>query len=125
MTVTVNINPPRAFEESMRKLNIPYKIYGGLSFYQRKEIKDILAYFRLTTNPRDEEAIKRVINYPLRGIGKTTIENIIITANQHGVSIWDVICDFNAFPVAINQGAKNKIYEYKLQTGEKFNVFWY
>ncbi len=102
----------RAFEESMRKLNIPYKIYGGLSFYQRKEIKDILAYFRLTTNPRDEEAIKRVINYPLRGIGKTTIENIIITANQHGVSIWDVICDFNAFPVAINQGAKNKIYEF-------------
>ena len=102
----------RAFEESMRKLNIPYKIYGGLSFYQRKEIKDILAYFRLTTNPRDEEAIKRVINYPLRGIGKTTIENLIITANQHGVSIWDVICDFNAFPVAINQGAKNKIYEF-------------
>jgi DNA helicase-2/ATP-dependent DNA helicase PcrA len=102
----------RAFEESMRKLNIPYKIYGGLSFYQRKEIKDILAYFRLTTNPRDEEAIKRVINYPLRGIGKTTIENIIIAANQHGVSIWDVICDFNAFPVAINQGAKNKIYEF-------------
>jgi len=102
----------RAFEESMRKLNIPYKIYGGLSFYQRKEIKDILAYFRLTTNPRDEEAIKRVINYPLRGIGKTTIENIIIAANQHGVSIWDVICDFNAFPVPINQGAKNKIYEF-------------
>jgi len=102
----------RAFEESMRKLNIPYKIYGGLSFYQRKEIKDILAYFRLTTNPRDEEAIKRVINYPLRGIGKTTIENIIIAANQHGVSIWDVICDFNAFPVSINQGAKNKIYEF-------------
>ena len=102
----------RAFEESMRKLNIPYKIYGGLSFYQRKEIKDILAYFRLTTNPRDEEALKRVINYPLRGIGKTTIENMIITANQHNVSICDVICDFNAFPVAINQGAKTKIYEF-------------
>lgn len=102
----------RAFEESLRKLNIPYKIYGGLSFYQRKEIKDILAYFRLTTNPRDEEAIKRVINYPLRGIGKTTIENIIITANQYGVSMWDVICDFNAFPVSINQGAKTKIYEF-------------
>lgn len=102
----------RAFEESLRKLNIPYKIYGGLSFYQRKEIKDLLAYFRLTTNPRDEEAIKRVINYPLRGIGKTTIENIVITANQYGVSMWDVICDFNAFPVAINQGAKTKIYEF-------------
>lgn len=102
----------RAFEESMRKLNIPYKIYGGLSFYQRKEIKDILAYFRLTTNPRDEEAIKRVINYPLRGIGKTTIENIIIVANQNSVSIWDVICDFNKYPVPINQSAKNKIYEF-------------
>ena len=102
----------RAFEESMRKLNIPYKIYGGLSFYQRKEIKDILSYFRLATNPKDEEALKRVINYPLRGIGKTTFENIIITANQHGVAIWDVISDFNSFPVAINQGVKTKIYEF-------------
>ena len=102
----------RAFEESMRKLNIPYKIYGGLSFYQRKEIKDILAYFRLTTNPRDEEALKRVINYPLRGIGKTTFENIVIAANQFNVSIWDVICDFTSYPVALNQGARTKIYEF-------------
>ena len=102
----------RAFEESMRKLNIPYKIYGGLSFYQRKEIKDILAYFRLTTNPRDEEALKRVINYPLRGIGKTTFENIVIAANQYNVSIWDVIEDFNKYPVTLNQGTRNKIYEF-------------
>lgn len=102
----------RAFEESLRKLNIPYKIYGGLSFYQRKEIKDILAYFRLTTNPRDEEALKRVINYPLRGIGKTTFENIVIAANQHGVAIWDVISNFTTYPVNINQSAKTKIYEF-------------
>ena len=102
----------RAFEESMRKLNIPYKIYGGLSFYQRKEIKDLLAYFRLTTNPKDEEAVKRVINYPLRGIGKTSFENIVISANQHGVSIWDVISDFNKYPTKLNQNTKNKIYEF-------------
>jgi len=102
----------RAFEESMRKLNIPYKIYGGLSFYQRKEIKDLLAYFRLTTNPRDEEAVKRVINYPLRGIGKTSFENIVITANEHRVSIWDVISDFNKYPAKLNQSTKNKIYEF-------------
>jgi len=102
----------RSFEESLRKLNIPYKIYGGLSFYQRKEIKDLLAYFRLTANHNDEEALKRVINYPKRGIGKTTIENIIIAANQYKVSPWDVISDFNRFSVAINSGARNKITEF-------------
>lgn len=102
----------RSFEESMRKLNIPYKIYGGLSFYQRKEIKDLLAYFRLTTNPRDEEAIKRVINYPLRGIGKTTFENIVIAANEYGVAIWDIVSDFTKYPVAMNQGTRTKIYEF-------------
>lgn len=102
----------RSFEESLRKLNIPYKIYGGLSFYQRKEIKDLLAYFRLTANHHDEEALKRVINYPKRGIGKTTIENIIIAANQYKVSPWDVISDFNRYAVAINSGAKNKIFEF-------------
>ena len=96
----------------MRKLNIPYKIYGGLSFYQRKEIKDILAYFRLTTNPRDEEALKRVINYPRRGIGKTSIENIIIAANNYGVSMWDVISNTNQYPVALNTGTKTKLYEF-------------
>ncbi|MEN9913993.1 MAG: hypothetical protein RL528_729, partial [Bacteroidota bacterium] len=75
----------RSFEESLRKLNIPYKIYGGLSFYQRKEIKDLLAYFRLTANPHDEEAVKRVINYPKRSIGKTSIRSILICANKHNV----------------------------------------
>lgn len=102
----------RSFEEALRKLNIPYKIYGGLSFYQRKEIKDILAYFRLTTNPRDEEALKRVINYPRRGIGKTSIENIIIAANNYGVSMWDVISNTNQYPVALNAGTKTKLYEF-------------
>ncbi len=102
----------RSFEEALRKINIPYKIYGGLSFYQRKEIKDLLAYFRLTTNQRDEEALKRVINYPKRGIGKTSIENIIIAANQYGVSMWDVISNFNQYPVALNAGTKSKLYEF-------------
>ena len=99
----------RSFEEALRKLNIPYKIYGGLSFYQRKEIKDLLAYFRLTANHNDEEALKRVINYPKRGIGKTSFENVIIAANQYGVSPWEVISDFNRFPININTGTKNKI----------------
>ncbi len=102
----------RAFEEALRKLNLPYKIYGGLSFYQRKEIKDLLAYFRLSANPHDEEALKRVINYPKRGIGKTTIENIIISANRYQVSMWDVINDFQQYPTAVNTGAKQKIAEF-------------
>jgi DNA helicase-2/ATP-dependent DNA helicase PcrA len=102
----------RAFEEALRKLNIPYKIYGGLSFYQRKEIKDLLAYFRLTANHNDEEALKRVINYPKRGIGKTTWENIIIAANNYGVNLWDVISDFSKYPVTIPTGARQKISEF-------------
>jgi DNA helicase-2/ATP-dependent DNA helicase PcrA len=102
----------RSFEEALRKLNIPYKIYGGLSFYQRKEIKDILAYFRLTANPRDEEALKRVINYPKRAIGKTSVENIIIAATKYDVSMWDVITDFDAYPVDINNPTKGRIYEF-------------
>jgi DNA helicase-2/ATP-dependent DNA helicase PcrA len=102
----------RSFEEALRKLNIPYKIYGGLSFYQRKEIKDTLAYFRLAINPKDEEAIKRVINYPLRGIGKTTIENIIIAADKYNVNIWDIISNFVQYPINLNQGTKNKIADF-------------
>lgn len=104
----------RSFEEALRKLNIPYKIYGGLSFYQRKEIKDLLAYFRLTTNPRDEEAFKRVINYPRRGIGKTTIETLLIASTEYGVSIWDIITNFQQFPVAMNAGTKNKLIEFSI-----------
>lgn len=102
----------RSFEESLRKLNIPYKIYGGLSFYQRKEIKDLLAYFRLAANPRDEEALKRVINYPKRAIGKTTIENLIIAANQYGVSTWDVMSNFQQHPVSLNSPTKAKLSDF-------------
>ncbi len=102
----------RAFEEALRKMNIPYKIYGGLSFYQRKEIKDILSYFRLTANQKDEEALKRVINYPKRGIGKTSWENIIIAANEYDVAIWDVISEFGKYPVSIPGATKQKISEF-------------
>lgn len=102
----------RAFEESLRKLNLPYKIYGGLSFYQRKEIKDLLAYFRLSANHQDEEALKRIINYPRRGIGKTSIENIIIEAGKHGVGMWDVISNFNQYPAALNGPTKAKIADF-------------
>ncbi|MFN5415922.1 MAG: ATP-dependent helicase [Flavobacteriia bacterium] len=104
----------RAFEEALRKLNMPYKIYGGISFYQRKEIKDLLSYFRLAANPKDEEALKRVINYPRRGIGKTSIENIIIAANQYGVSMWDLISNFSQFSVALNGPTKTKISEFAI-----------
>ncbi|WP_316810813.1 ATP-dependent helicase [Pedobacter heparinus] len=83
----------RAMEEALRKLNVPYKIYGGLSFYQRKEVKDLIAYFRLTFNPADEEAIKRVINYPRRGLGDTTVEKIMVAADQHNITMWQVICN--------------------------------
>ncbi|UEG51590.1 UvrD-helicase domain-containing protein [Mucilaginibacter daejeonensis] len=83
----------RSMEEGLRKLNIPYKIYGGLSFYQRKEIKDLIAYFRLTFNPNDEEALKRVINYPKRGIGDTSVDRIILTAGQNGITPWEVIVE--------------------------------
>ncbi len=81
----------RAMEESLRKLNIPYKIFGGTSFYQRKEIKDLISYFRLTFNPNDEEALKRVINYPRRGIGNTSIERIMVTADQKNIGLWEVV----------------------------------
>src|SRR5690606_17227688 len=83
----------RAMEEALRKLGVPYKIYGGTSFYQRKEIKDLIAYFRLTYNPNDEEALKRVINYPRRGIGNTSVERIMIAANNQDKGLWDVIKD--------------------------------
>ncbi|MFZ4862883.1 ATP-dependent helicase [Sphingobacterium sp. Mn56C] len=87
----------RAMEEALRKLNIPYKIYGGTSFYQRKEIKDLIAYFRLTYNPNDEEALKRVINYPRRGIGDTTVEKIIVAADKNQFRLWDVVLNAHTF----------------------------
>lgn len=99
----------RPFEEALRKLGLPYKIYGGTSFYQRKEVKDLIAYFRLIANPNDEEALKRVINYPKRGIGNSSMDEITITANRNGVGLWDVISDFSTYPVSINAGAQAKI----------------
>ncbi|NOU60484.1 ATP-dependent helicase [Marinifilum caeruleilacunae] len=99
----------RIFEESLRKLNLPYKIYGGLSFYQRKEIKDLLAYCRMTVNPHDEEAIKRVINYPKRGIGATTIAKLQDAATQNMLSMWDIICDLHQRPYGLNAGTISKI----------------
>jgi DNA helicase-2/ATP-dependent DNA helicase PcrA len=99
----------RIFEEALRKRNLPYKIYGGLSFYQRKEIKDVIAYFRLVTNPNDEEAFKRIINYPARGIGDTTVGKIIEAANNFSVSLWDVICNPLQFALNINKGTHTKL----------------
>lgn len=88
----------RSFEEALRKNNIPYRIYGGTSFYQRKEIKDLLAYLKLVVNPNDEEALKRIINYPARKIGNTTIEKLVYTANQNELSMWEVLQKINLFP---------------------------
>ena len=99
----------RALEEALRKSDIPYRIYGGLSFYQRKEIKDLLGYFRLTLNPNDEEALKRIINYPARGIGKTTLDKLILTASQLNVGLWKVIENPLAFKVQITGGTLNKL----------------
>ncbi len=99
----------RSFEESLRKLNIKYRIYGGLSFYQRKEIKDLIAYFRLTANHNDEEALKRVINYPKRGIGKGSLDKVTIAARENDVSMWEVLCNLPKFGVAVNAGTGNKI----------------
>lgn len=103
----------RSFEEEMRKQNIPYRIYGGLSFYQRKEIKDIIAYFRLVVNPDDEEAFKRIINYPARGIGNVTIQKIADSARSHAVSFWQVISNPEQYLQGMNQGTIGKINRFK------------
>lgn len=102
----------RIFEESLRKLNLPYKIYGGLSFYQRKEIKDLLSYFRMAINPNDEEAIKRVINYPKRGIGATTVGKLQEAATSTGQSIWNIICGLNERPYGLNAGTISKLMKF-------------
>lgn len=104
----------RSFEEEFRKLGIPYRIYGGLSFYQRKEIKDIIAYFRLVANPDDEEAIKRIINYPARGIGATTVLKIADCAHQNQVSFWEVIGAPEQYGLAVNKGTMNKLETFRL-----------
>lgn len=107
----------RLFEEEMRKPEIGlgenYRIYGGLSFYQRKEIKDIIAYFRLVVNPYDEEAFRRIINYPTRGIGDTTIQKVVSAAQQHGVSLWEIICKPIEYGLDVNRGAINKLLQFK------------
>ena len=99
----------RIFEETLRKKGIPYKIYGGLSFYQRKEIKDVISYFRLAVNPNDEEAFKRVLNYPARGIGDTTLNKIVGAATMHGVSLWKVIGEPITYGLTINKGTHAKL----------------
>lgn len=99
----------RILEESLRKRNIPYRIYGGLSFYQRKEIKDAIAYFRLSINPNDDEALKRVINYPARSIGETTVNKLVRCAIDNRVSIWYIICNHDKFEVGINSGTAKKL----------------
>jgi len=103
----------RSFEEQMRKDNIPYRIYGGLSFYQRKEIKDVIAYFRLVANPDDEEAFKRIVNYPTRGIGDTTVNKIIQTATNYGVSLWKVISEPILFPLDVAKATMTKIEKFR------------
>lgn len=103
----------RSFEEYMRKENIPYRIYGGLSFYQHKEIKDIIAYYRLVSNPNDEEALKRIINYPTRGIGNTTLSKILQTATDYGVSLWQVISQPTLFPVNVSKATMGKIQNFR------------
>ena len=104
----------RSFEEQMRKDGIPYRIYGGLSFYQRKEIKDVIAYFRVVANPNDEEALKRIINYPTRGIGDTTINKIVATATTYGVSLWTVIQQPMLFHLDISGGTAKKVEAFRL-----------
>ena len=103
----------RSFEEQLRKDNIPYRIYGGLSFYQRKEIKDVIAYFRLIANPYDEEAFKRIINYPARGIGDTTVGKIVQTAQAYGVSLWQVITEPVLFPMDVSKATMTKIQAFR------------
>ncbi|WP_262902490.1 ATP-dependent helicase [Lutimonas saemankumensis] len=103
----------RAIEDALRKKNIKYKIYGGLSFYQRKEIKDTLAYLRLLVNSNDEEALKRVINYPARGIGQTTIDRLVIAANQNDISIFELLFQLDRIPVNINSGIKSKLINFR------------
>ena len=102
----------RAIEDALRKKDIPYRIYGGLSFYQRKEIKDVLAYLRLVLNPKDEEALKRVINYPARGIGETTIEKLIVAANHYKRSVFEVMKNIEKIDLKINSGTKAKLQDF-------------
>ena len=119
----------RAIEDALRKKDIPYRIYGGLSFYQRKEIKDVLAYLRLILNPKDEEALKRVINYPARGIGGTTIDRLIVAANHYNRSIFEVMKNIDKIDLKINAGTKSRLKDFVTMiesfqiTNQNYNVF--
>ena len=103
----------RIFEEALRNRSLPYRLYGGLSIYHRKEIKDVIAYFRLVVNPDDEEAFKRIINYPARGIGDTTVNKIIQAATEAHVSLWTVLCQPEAYALSINKGTANKLMAFR------------
>lgn len=105
----------RSFEESLRRLNVPYRIYGGVSFYQRKEIKDVLAYYRLTINSKDDESLKRIINYPARGIGQSTVDKISVAASEHDISMFTVISNLKDFNLGINSGIASKISDFVTQ----------
>ena len=102
----------RAFEESLRKLNVPYRIFGGLSFYQRKEIKDLIAYFRLTANFQDDEALKRIINYPARGIGKTTMDRLLVESTERDLSLWDLVADELTPPTSVKGASLKKVIDF-------------
>jgi DNA helicase-2/ATP-dependent DNA helicase PcrA len=102
----------RAMEDALRKRNIPYRVYGGVSFYQRKEIKDVLAYLRLLINPNDEESLKRVINYPMRGIGQTTINKLIVAAKTHDCTLYQVLEKVQELPLNLNAGTRTKLQDF-------------
>lgn len=112
----------RVFEENLRKLGLPYKIYGGLSFYQRKEIKDVIAYFRLAVNPNDEEAFKRVLNYPTRGLGNTTLMKITSAANAHSTSLWNVICDPTTYELSLTKSTVSKLMMFRDMIAEFIEI---
>lgn len=103
----------RIFEEAFRRKGMPYRIYGGLSFYQRKEIKDIIAYFRVLVNPHDEEALKRIINYPARGIGQTTLDKVRTAAREAEVSLWEVLCQLSGYLPTLNRGTAGKLMAFR------------
>ncbi len=111
----------RSMEEALRRANIPYRVFGGVSFYKRKEVKDLLAYFRLAINLNDEEALKRVINYPARGIGKTTLEKIIVAASQENTSVWNVMRNIHEFKTGIAGGIRERIAEFATMISS-FNI---
>jgi len=119
----------RALEEALRRLNVPYRIYGGVSFYQRKEVKDVLAYFRLIINPQDEEAFSRIINFPARGIGDTTLNKLRVAAEEKGISLWEAALNAPALQLGFNAGIMNRLQEFTLMIKGlgtqlfKFNAF--